>query len=240
MLSHLVVTTLFPSRCLICHDLLQETGSLCRDHFHALNLVGDPCCTLCGFPFEFSSGESVLCAECIHNPPAYDTGRTVMHYDSLSRVLITRLKYGDYTDLAVTLAPMLHRAGGAFLSDCDMIIPVPLHWRRLLQRTYNQSALLGGLVSQLSGVPMLPDGMVRTRHTPQQAGLDRKDRLKNVKRAFTVNHRHADRLAGARVCLIDDVITTGATIDACCRALKQARVEKIYVLSMARTLRGHA
>jgi ComF family protein len=237
---HWLKDVVFPPRCLICDLPLEDTGSLCREHYAQLKLVDEPCCRLCGFPFEFTTGENILCGECMHNPPSYDTGRTVMHYDSHSRRLVTRLKYSDRTDLAVTLAPMLQRAGREFLSDTDLLLPVPLHWRRMLQRKYNQSGLLAGLIGDATGIPVLHDGLERTRHTPQQAGLDLKQRRKNVKRAFVVRHRHAHQLAGKHVCLIDDVITTGSTIEACCLALKQARVAKIYVLSMARTIRGHS
>lgn len=228
---------LFPPRCVACRVPVDAVQSFCGDCFEKIRLIDQPCCSLCGFPFEFDLGYEALCANCLHDVPTYDQARAALHYDAASRPLITRLKYTDQPEAVGAYSRQLYRVGSTMLQGCDVIIPVPLHLKRLRQRKYNQSALLAYGLSDLCKVPVLADGLVRVKHTPPQASLSRRERLTNVRTAFRVNHRHANRLNGASVMLIDDVMTTGATIDACSKILKGAGVAKVNVLTLARTIR---
>lgn len=228
---------LFPPRCVSCGVPVESVHSFCLDCFAKLQLITAPHCSHCGVPFEYDLGHDAVCAACLHEPPRYTAARAAMHYDDYSRGLITRLKYGDHSELVPALAQQLRRAGGELTAQADWLVPVPLHSRRLRERKFNQSALLAFALSDVTGVAVMADGLLRVEDTPPQASLTRKQRLENVKKAFRVNHKRAALLRGVRVLLIDDVMTTGATIDACSKVLLGAGVTNVYVLTVARTVR---
>lgn len=236
-LSQVGLNLLFPPRCIGCGGDVDEAHRFCRDCFGSLAFVSEPCCKLCGFPFDYDLGQEALCGHCMHNPPPYETARTVLRYDEHSRTLITAFKYADRTDRMPAYAALLARAGAQMIAQSDVIIPVPLHRRRLLNRGYNQSALLAYGISDRCDLPVWPDGLRRIRHTPPQAGLTRAQRLKNVVGAFRVNHSYANALRGKRVLLVDDVMTTGATIQQAAQMLLGGGAKAVYVLTLARTIR---
>lgn len=180
---------------------------------------------------------TALCGYCMADRPVYASARAAMEYGEVAQGLVAAFKYRDRTQHAPMMAQWMHRAGYDVLMACEVLIPVPLHWRRLLQRRYNQSLLLAQQLSVLTATPVLADGLLRVRHTPPQASLGRAQRLENVKGAFRVNHRHAHAIRGKTIALIDDVMTTGATIDACTRVLLQAQAKAVHVVTLARTIR---
>ena len=157
-----------------------------------------------------------------------------MRYGEVSRRLVVGFKHGDRTHAAPAFGRWLARAGAELLGDADIVAPVPLHWRRLFRRRYNQSAELARALARLSGVAALPDGLARTRQTPTQGGLNRRQRRTNVRDAFAVPARHQARIAGKHAIVIDDVMTTGATVEACAAALLDAGAAKVDVLCLAR------
>ncbi len=161
-----------------------------------------------------------------------------MHYDDASRKLITRLKYADKQELVPALAAQLWRSGAELCARADWILPVPLHPKRLRARKFNQSALLAYALADYAGLPVMADGLVRTENTPPQASLPREERIDNVRRAFRANHKRAALLRGARLLLVDDVVTTGATINACSKALLGAGAKAVYVLTVAKTVKA--
>lgn len=228
---------LFPPRCAACGDDVETAHSFCLNCFSKLQLIAPPECAQCGVPFAYDLGNDAICATCLDSPPPYNMARAAMHYDDASRALITRLKYGDKQHLIPALIAQLWRAGAPLTKHADWLVPVPLHPKRLRERKFNQSALLAHGLSDYSGVPVLSDGLLRVENTPPQASLSRKERLSNVKKAFRANHKRALQLRGANVVLIDDVITTGATIHACSKVLLGAGVKSVYVLSVARTVK---
>ncbi len=228
---------LFPPRCLACGCHVEEAHRFCTGCFAKLAFVSEPYCLLCGFPFDYDLGEQALCGHCMHNPPPYDAARTVLRYDEHSRHLVTHFKYADRTSHMPAYAALMARAGAALIAQSDVIIPIPLHRKRLLARGYNQSALLAYGLSDRCHLPVWPDGLLRTRNTPPQAGLSRAQRLKNVVGAFRVNHDYADALRGKSVLLIDDVMTTGATIHHATNMVLGAGAKAVYVLTLARTIR---
>lgn len=179
-------------------------------------------------------GDGALCAPCLAEPPSFQRARAVMLYGEFSRSLVLKFKHSDRLDPAPAYARWLVRSGGALLADADMIAPVPLHWRRLFARRYNQSAILAQQVARLCDKPVIPDLLTRTRPTPSQGHLKRTQRGKNVAGAFALNDRWAETISGKRVLLIDDVLTTGSTAEHCARALLRGGAAGIDVLTLAR------
>jgi ComF family protein len=174
--------------------------------------------------------------EAIANPPAYQRARATVRYDEVARTLVHALKYQDRTDLAPAMGRWMARAGRELLQDADMLIPVPLHWRRAWHRRYNQSGALARVIEHASGVKLRGELLQRVRPTEQQVGLSRPQRASNVQGAFKVPADRQPEIAGRRVILIDDVLTSGATADACARALLRAKAVQVDVLVFARVV----
>lgn len=230
--ARLMLDALLPPQCLVCHALVDTPGNLCADCFGNFTFITKPHCERCGIPLETPVIEDVVCGACLKDPPSYAGARAAFVYDDASRRLVLKLKHGDRTDAAVHLARWLHRAGGELAARCDVIVPVPLHRWRLLMRTYNQAALLANKLGELADKPVIPDAMARIRRTPPQGGLDRAARRRNVARAFAVTRPEAFK--NKRVLLIDDVLTTGATANACAETLLKAGAVNVDVLVLAR------
>lgn len=157
-----------------------------------------------------------------------------MLYDEFSRGLILKFKHGDRLDPASAFARWMRRSGRNILQEIDIIGPVPLHWTRLLRRRYNQSAVLARLIAASEQREFIPDLLMRTRRTPSQGALNRKDRARNVRGAFALSPRYRDTVAGKRILLVDDVLTTGATVEHCARTLLKAGALRVDVLTLAR------
>jgi ComF family protein len=189
-----------------------------------------------GIPFVCDPGPELLSMEAIANPPAYDRARAAVRYDDVARTLVQALKYQDRTDLAPAMGRWMARAGAELLQDADMLIPVPLHWRRGFGRRYDQSALLARAIARQSGVALKGELLCRVRATEQQVGLSRTQRASNVQGAFQVSVERRGDVAGRRVVLVDDVLTSGATVDACARALLRAKAARVDVLVFARVV----
>jgi ComF family protein len=190
-------------------------------------------CDRLGIPLTWGHGERVISALASAHPPIYDRARAVAHFDSVPRQLVHAFKYGDRHDPRRLFGRWLVVAGHELLADADLIIPVPLHRWRLLSRRYNQSAILAQEVSKLTGVDWRPDVLARVKATRQQVGLTEAERQTNVAGALRVPSGRAHQVQGRRVLLIDDVITTGATISACARALRRAGAAHVDVLAVA-------
>lgn len=235
LLAQRLLDTLLPPRCVLCGEGVETQGSLCGVCWGRLHFISEPFCAKCSLPFEFDPGTGALCGACLEHPPSYAAARAALSYDEASRPLVARLKYYDQTYLARGMAAWLMRAGREVLEGADLLAPVPLHYYRLIRRTYNQSGLLARWVGEASGIPVIPDLLTRKKHTAPQASLSRDKRRKNVRGAFTITPRHKERVAGKRIVLVDDVMTTGATVEACSKALLKAGAASVHVLALART-----
>jgi ComF family protein len=229
-----LVDAVFPPQCPCCGGLVSDHAQLCAACWKEIRFIGEPVCDCCGVPLEFGVGEGGLCLPCMAHRPAFNRARSVMLYDASSRRLVLALKHGDRLDPAPVYAGWMHRAGRELLEQADFVAPVPLHWRRLIARRYNQSALLADHVSRLAERLFVPDLLVRIRATPSQGAMNRKDRARNVRGAFAVSSRYATALQGRNVVLIDDVLTTGATVEGCAQALLRAGAARVDVLTLAR------
>ena len=234
-----VLDLLLPPRCLACGTAVGEPGTLCPDCWAEITFLGAPWCRVCGTPFDEGLAgrpdDELICADCLHDPPPYDRARAVVLYDDAARGPILALKHADRTDTAPAFARWMLRAGGDLVREADLIVPVPLHLRRLIKRRYNQSALLARRLGRLSGKPVAVAALKRTRATPSQGGLGRGARKRNVKGAFAVVR--PEMVRGKRVLLIDDVLTTGATVAECARVLKGAGARAVDILTVARVMR---
>jgi ComF family protein len=225
-----------PPLCPSCRAPLAGGAGLCAECWSKLSLIEPPFCARLGIPFTYDPGPGLLSMEAIANPPAYDRARAAVRYDDVARKLVHAYKYSDRLDLAPMLGQWMARAGRELLADADALVPVPLHWRRLWGRRFNQSATLAGAISDMTGVQVLHDALKRVRATPQQVGLSKTQRADNVQGAFRVAPEKKAEVAGRRLVLIDDVLTSGATIDTCARALLRAGAAHVDVLVFARVV----
>ena len=180
-------------------------------------------------------GEGAVCGACARAGRSWDRARAALRYDKDSRRLVLGLKHGDRTHLAVAFGRWMQRAGSEVLAGADVLVPVPLHWTRLFQRRYNQAALLAQAIHSSGGPPVAADWLVRRRRTPAQGHLGPVARERNVRGAFAV--RPGRSISGKRVVIVDDVLTTGATVGECARVLKRAGAASVGVLTLARALR---
>jgi ComF family protein len=181
-------------------------------------------------------GEEAICGACASRAPSWQRARSVFRYDRHSRRLVLMLKHGDQTHLSGAFGRWMQRAGAEVLAGADLLVPVPLHWTRLLGRRFNQAALLAQAIRAAGGPPVGADWLVRRRRTPSQGRMGPAARARNVHGAFAV--RRGRSVAGKRVVLIDDVLTTGATAEECARVLRHAGAASVGVLVLARALRA--
>jgi ComF family protein len=225
-----------PPLCPSCRELLGDGIGLCAGCWSKLSFIEPPYCARLGIPFAYDPGPGLLSMEAIADPPAYDRARAAVRYDDISRMLVVSFKYSDRLDLAPMMGRWMARAGRELLDEADALLPVPLHWRRLWARRFNQSAALAKAVSEICGVLVLHDALRRVRATPQQVGLSKAERAGNVQGAFRVPAEEKASVAGRRLVLIDDVLTSGATADTCARALLRAGAAHVDVLIFARVV----
>jgi ComF family protein len=231
-----VLDLLLPPRCAACDTSVLRNGQLCPRCFAATGFITQPACRRCGVPFT-SAGQAGLdgtCPACQASPPAFDQAIAAFRYDAQVRRLILPFKHGDQITLAKVLARHMARAGSTLLTRTDVLVPVPLHRKRLFHRRYNQSALLAGALGRLHARAVMVDALVRTRATPSLGEMTAAERAAIVADVFVVRPKRAAALAGQRVLLIDDVMTSGATANACARALLASDVRSVDVLTAAR------
>ena len=236
--ARLALDIALPTLCVACREPVDGDG-VCSECWSNLSFIAPPYCPRLGIPFVYDPGPELLSMEAIANPPAYARARAAVRYDDVARTLVHALKYQDRTDLAPAMGRWMARAGCELLEEADALVPVPLHWRRGWSRRYNQSGALARVISRQSGVKLANEALRRIRATEQQIGLSRPQRAANVKGAFKIAPERSADITGRRVVLIDDVLTSGATTDACARALLRAKAVQVDVLVFARVVDSH-
>lgn len=229
---------LLPPLCLGCGGSIGAHGALCSVCWVSLQWIEKPLCPVTGIPFAYDPGPGILSATAIASPPPYAAARAVLAYGDLAARLVSRLKYGDRMELADAFSRWMARAGDDLFAGADVIVPVPLHRWRLFRRRFNQSAELARRIARLRGLCCRTDLLLRIRPTRAQVGLTRNQRLRNVRGAFRVAPDGTAEVAGKTVVLVDDVMTTGATISASTRALLAAGAKEVRVLTLARVVQG--
>lgn len=220
--------------------MTQEGALFCPECWSEAAFITGTICETCGRPQlgEFFEA-GMQCDACHSNPPYWDNARSAMIYEGSGRRAILALKHGDRLDLAKPLADWMIRAGAVLVENADIIAPVPLHRMRMLKRKYNQSAELARYVSKNSKAAYVPDLIIRHKSTKQQNGMTAKERQENQSGAFKINPRYANNIIGKKVLLIDDVLTTGATLGECSRVLREANTKQIDVLVLACVANGN-
>ncbi|MDE1971902.1 MAG: ComF family protein [Hyphomicrobiales bacterium] len=222
-----------PRLCAACRTPVEGEG-LCPACWSKLSFITRPYCERLGIPFVYDPGPGVLSMQAIADPPAYQRARAVVRFDEISRMLVHALKYGDRLDLAPMMGRWLGQAGRELLVGADALVPVPLHWRRRWARRFNQSAVLAAAVSKTSGLPVAAHALKRIKPTAQQVGLSRSARAANVQGAFRVPPEGKAAVLGRRLVLVDDVLTSGSTVEGCTKALLRAGAANVDVLVFAR------
>jgi ComF family protein len=240
-----VIDLVLPPKCICGKKQTAENANICGECWLKIDFINSPMCQKCGDPFQFKSDilenddnglAELLCTNCLANPPSYELQRCVFNYNENSNFIITKFKYSDSTHSAKYLAKQLHNISKNFIDEIDLITSVPIHYKKLIKRKYNQSALLANELSKITKKPVNNFILKRIKNNKPQAGLPREERLKNVKGSFEVNPKALKKISGKNILIIDDVITTGATMRECTKVLQKNNVNKIYVLAVGRTL----
>ena len=225
-----------PPLCPSCRDPVGDGAGLCATCWSKLSPIERPFCEKLGIPFTYDPGPGIYSMQAIADAPAYARARAAVRYDDIARTMVHALKYGDRLDLAPVMARWMARAGGELFADADLVVPVPLHWRRMWARRFNQSATLAKLLADPHGILVSYEALKRVKATPQQVGLSKTERAANVQGAFRVDPAGKAEITRRHIVLVDDVLTSGATVDACARALLRAGARQVDVLTFARVV----
>ena len=229
-----VIDVLLPPQAL----LGLEADPIAKRMWADVTFLDAPWCEACGLPFEYAVQGGALCARCSVKRPVFDRARAAMAYDDGSRALILSFKHGGRTEGLASFAAQMRRAGRDVLAEADLLIPVPLHPLRLIKRRYNQAALLARALAKITPAEFAPDILFRTKPTQSQGAFNARARIENVRGAFSV--RQETRIKGRKLVLIDDVYTTGATLEACARELKRAGAAAVDGICLARVAKAAA
>lgn len=229
------VNLVLPPQCSSCRTRLADQG-LCASCWLELAFIEAPLCDRLGIPFDYDPGAGIVSAAALAHPPSFVRARAVVRYNDRARVIVHRYKYRDGLELAPLLGRMMKRSGADLIAHCDIVVPVPLYRSRAWSRRYNQAAVLALEIARDTGLIYEPQLLDRVRKTRTQVGLTAAQRRRNVSGAFAVNESAFEQMSGKRVLLVDDVITTGATIEACSRALLKGGAEVVNVLTFARVV----
>jgi ComF family protein len=233
---HDLADLLLPPVCIACRRRIGSHGLLCGACFASIDFIAPPLCARLGVPLPYEAGVGTLSAAAIASPPVYDRARAAARYSDTMRELVQNFKYRDRHEGLPLFARWLAKAGAELLADADLIVPVPLYPSRLWWRRFNQAAMLALAVGRLAGVPVDCAVLRRVKRTASQVGLSAEQRRRNVRGAFRVDRAHAARVRGKKLVVVDDVITTGATAEACARALKRAKAARVDILALARAV----
>ncbi|MCF8495503.1 MAG: ComF family protein [Alphaproteobacteria bacterium] len=237
-LSSQALDAILPPRCPVSGEAVESQGTVSPAAWSALDFIHDPLCGTCGFPFPYETEPGMLCGACLADPPPFETARAALIYNDGSRDLILGFKHADRTYAVTAFMPWMARAGADMLAQADALIPVPLHRWRLLKRRYNQAGLIAAALAKSGGTPLWSDAMMRTRSTPPQGHLAARERHENVRKAFAVSPRYAQKIKGKRLILVDDVYTTGATVRECAQVLRKSGAGAVHVLTLARVVKA--
>lgn len=234
------LSIVYPPQCIACTGATGEAHALCATCWAGIPFISEPVCARLGTPFAHDFGPSMLSPAAIADPPRFDSGRAVALHEGVAKAMVARLKYGERLDLARAMGRMMVQAGGPLLASAELLIPVPMHRGRLWQRRYNQAALLANEIGARTGKPVPCDVLLRVKRTPPQVGLSRNERRSNLAGAFRIAPDKRGMVEGRHCLVIDDVRTTGSTLNACAHILRQAGAARINVLTFTLVPDGQA
>lgn len=230
-----IIAIIFPDQCLACSKIVSFEGLFCSPCWQKLQFITDPKCVICCHPFEYASNSSqLICSKCIMKKPAFDKVISLFRYNNIIGKIIGDFKYRDATFLAKKLVKILYSRLQKDLEDIDLIIAVPLHKKRLQKRKFNQAIFLAKEISKYSKKELSYDFLLRVKHTKTQVELRQKQREINLKNAFEINKKYLDLVKGKNILLIDDVMTTGTTLESCAKILKKAGAKNVTCLTIAK------
>ena len=224
-----------PPRCPGCGAITDRPHLFCLACWQELHFLGEPCCERCGLPFEYDSGPGTECGSCLASPPEYDRLRAAVAYGETARKVALKLKYSGRPGVAETLAHFMQRYVPGD-DEGSLLVPVPLHRWRIWKRGYNQSALIASALGRRTGQRAELDLLRRVKATPVLRGLGRRERALAVRGAFSLSPKGRNVITGRNVILIDDVYTSGATANACAKALKRGGAGRVNIICWARVL----
>ncbi len=226
----------YPPQCVACRAITAEPATLCPDCWRAMPFIARPFCERLGTPFAVDIGGPLLSPAAIADPPAFGRARAVARHDGAARELVHKLKYGDRQELAIAMGGMMAAAGADLWPEAQVLVPVPLHWTRLWQRRFNQAAALAHVVGRRTGLPVEPLLLRRRKRTLRQVGLTRAQRQENLQGAFVVPEESRSLVRHMKIVLIDDVLTTRATVNAAARVLLRAGAAAVDVVTFSRVV----
>ncbi len=225
---------IWPPRSLLSEAIVDRPGVIEPELWSELNFIAEPCCFRCGFPLTEDVGPEAVCGACAGAPPDFTRARVALEYDDHARKLVLDLKRAGRRDGLKVFAGWMASAAAPLIAETDVIAPAPMHWTRLAARSFNQAAWLAQALSEASGRPWSPGALARVKRRKSQAGLSASERRRNISGAIKAR----GRFDGKTVLVVDDVFTTGATLDACARALRKAGAAKVHAVTLARVIRG--
>ena len=232
------IQLIYPPSCVSCGHATSDVHALCAVCWGKIGFIARPYCERLGTPFAIDLGGVLHSPAAIADPPVFNRARAVCHYDGVARSLVHKLKYGDRPEFGVALGRLMAQAGAEVLADAELIVPVPLHRVRLWTRRFNQAAVLAHVIANKRGLPVEDRVLRRVKRTRPQVGLSRPQRADNLQGAFRVAPSDRHLVAGRRIVMVDDVLTTGATANAAARALLRAGAKSVDVLTFARVVAG--
>jgi predicted amidophosphoribosyltransferase len=228
------LSLVYPDQCVLCEARVEERGGLCAECWRKTPFLTGLVCDACGVSLPGTDSGQVLCDDCLAMPRPWASGRAALSYRDAGRRVVLALKHADRLDLVPACAEWMARAGRPLLTGDTVLVPVPAHWTRLLTRRYNQAAELCRGIAKVTGLEAVPDALIRTRRTPKQDGMTVDERFANMAEAIRPNPKTMDRVWGRRICLVDDVMTSGATLATATAALYAADADRVCTLVLAR------
>ena len=233
-----VIRAIYPPQCVACDAQTEDDFGLCAACWKKTQFIGGLVCDTCGTPLPGEDhGEAVQCDDCMTIARPWEKGRAVLVYKDVGRRLILGLKHGDRTDLAPTAARWMAQKVVNWASPDTILVPVPLHWRRLVRRRYNQSALLAQEMAKVMHLPVCADALLRPRKTNALEGHSRAARFAELSGAIVPNPKRIDQIAGKSVVLVDDVMTSGATLAVSAEAARAAGAKNVSIVTLARVVK---
>lgn len=230
-----ILEIIFPSHCLSCEEIVNKDALFCNACWPKLQFITEPKCKICSYPFEFQ-GLELTCAKCLTKPPSFDKVISLFRYNYILKKVVKSFKYYEQTLIAKKLSKLLISHAQDEINNADIIVAVPLHIKRLRKRKFNQAIILAkSLISNNHEIQFFPDFLIRIKNTKPQVELKKEEREKNLQGAFSLNKKYYALIKGKNILLIDDVITTGTTLEGCASILKKHGAKQVVALTIAKT-----